>query len=155
MRYVTADGTGSGRHVEPHRLVAAGRRWYLVAYDLDRDEWRIFRVDRIDAPQPTGARVTPRELPAPDAAAYVTEKMYSLAPVHTAVATLHAPIEQVRGRIGDGAGDLESIDAGRCRLRSHTERSSGWRSHSCGWAASSRCTSPPSCANTYDCSPGD
>ena len=121
MRYVTADGTGSRRHVEPHRLVAAGRRWYLVAYDLDRDGWRIFRVDRIDAPQPTGARVTPRELPAPDAAAYVTEKMYSLAPVHTAVATLHAPIEQVRGRIGDGSGDLESIDAASCRLRSHTD----------------------------------
>ena len=121
LRYTAAGGTGSRRHVEPHRLVAAGRRWYLVAYDLDRDGWRIFRVDRIDAPQPTGARVTPRELPAPDAAAYVTEKMYSLAPVHTAVATLHAPIEQVRGRIGDGAGDLEPIDGGSCRLRSHTD----------------------------------
>jgi predicted DNA-binding transcriptional regulator YafY len=65
--------------------------------------------------------VTPRELPAPDAAAYVTEKMYSSVPVHTAVATLHAPIEQVRGRIGDGPADLEQIDAGRCRLRSHTD----------------------------------
>jgi predicted DNA-binding transcriptional regulator YafY len=121
LRYTAADGTGSRRHVEPHRLVAAGRRWYLVAYDLDRDGWRIFRADRIDAPQPTGARVTPRELPAPDAAAYVTEKMYSLVPVHSAVATLHAPIEQIRGRIGDGPGDLEPIDAGRCRLRSHTD----------------------------------
>jgi predicted DNA-binding transcriptional regulator YafY len=121
LRYTAADGTGSSRHVEPHRLVAAGRRWYLVAYDLDRDGWRIFRADRIDVPQPTGARVTPRELPAPDAAAYVTEKMYSLVPVHSAVATLHAPIEQVRGRIGDGPGDLEPIDAGRCRLHSHTD----------------------------------
>jgi predicted DNA-binding transcriptional regulator YafY len=121
LRYTAADGAGSRRHVEPHRLVCAGRRWYLVAYDLDRDGWRIFRVDRIDAPQPTGARVTPRELPAPDAAAYVTEKMYSLVPVHSAVATLHAPIDEVRGRIGDGPSDLEPIDAGRCRLRSHTD----------------------------------
>ncbi len=126
LRYVpasggTTDGTARGRHVEPHRLVAAGRRWYLVAYDLDRDDWRIFRVDRIDAPQPTGARITPRELPAPDAAAYVTDKMYSLVPVYSAVATLHAPIEQVRGRIGDGPGDLEPIDDARCRLRSHTD----------------------------------
>src|SRR5918999_4377311 len=121
LRYTAAGGTGSRRHVEPHRLVAAGRRWYLVAYDLDRDGWRIFRADRIDAPQPTGARVTPRELPAPDAAAYVTERMYSLAPLHSAVATLHAPIDAVRGRIGDGSGDLEPIDAGSCQLRSHTD----------------------------------
>jgi predicted DNA-binding transcriptional regulator YafY len=121
LRYVAAAGAESRRHVEPHRLVAAGRRWYLVAYDLDRDDWRTLRVDRIDAPQPTGARVVQRELPAPDAAAYVTEKLHSLAPVHSAVATLHAPVEQVRGSIGDGPGDLEPIDAGRCLLRSHTD----------------------------------
>jgi predicted DNA-binding transcriptional regulator YafY len=121
LRYTAADGAGSRRHVEPHRLVAAGRRWYLVAYDLDRDGWRIFRVDRIDGPQPTGARAAPRELPAPDAAAYVTDKLYSGVPVHSAVATLHAPIEQVRGRLGYAPADLEPIDEGTCRLRSHTD----------------------------------
>jgi predicted DNA-binding transcriptional regulator YafY len=92
-----------------------------VAYDLDRDGWRIFRVDRIDGPQPTGARAAPRELPAPDAAAYVTDKLYSGVPVHSAVATLHAPIEQVRGRLGYAPADLEPIDEGSCRLRSHTD----------------------------------
>jgi len=121
LRYTAADGAESRRHVEPHRLVPAGRRWYLVAYDLDRDGWRIFRVDRIAAPQPTGARATPRELPAPDAAAYVTDKLYSGVPVHTAVATLHAPIEQVRGRFAYAPTDLEPIDEGSCRLRSHTD----------------------------------
>ncbi len=121
LRYTAADGTGSKRHVEPHRLVPSGRRWYLVAYDLDRDGWRIFRADRIENPQPTGARATPRELPAPDAAAYVTDKLYSGVPVHTAVATLHAPIEQVRGRIGDAPAALEPIDDNSCRLRSHTD----------------------------------
>jgi predicted DNA-binding transcriptional regulator YafY len=121
LRYTAADGAESRRHVEPHRLVPAGRRWYLVAYDLDRDGWRIFRVDRIDSPRPTGARAVPRELPAPDAAAYVTDKLYSGVPVHTAVATLHAPIEQVRGRIGDAPADLEPIDEASCRLRSHTD----------------------------------
>jgi predicted DNA-binding transcriptional regulator YafY len=121
LHYTAADGGDSRRHVEPHRLVTVGRRWYLVAYDLDRDDWRIFRVDRVDTPRPTGARATPRVLPAPDAAAYVIDKRYSLTPVHTAVATLHAPIEQVRGRIGDAPGDLEPLDAGRCRLRSHTD----------------------------------
>ena len=120
----TAGGTddpAGRRHVEPHRLVTAGRRWYLVAYDLDREDWRTFRVDRITATEPTGARATPRTLPAPDAAAYVTDRLYALVPVYSAVATLHAPIEQVRGRIGDGPDDLEPIDANRCRLRSHTD----------------------------------
>lgn len=73
--YRAADGAESRRLVEPHRLVATGRRWYLVAYDNDREDWRIFRVDRMEAPLPTGVRVPPRELPAPDAAAYVATKL--------------------------------------------------------------------------------
>jgi predicted DNA-binding transcriptional regulator YafY len=121
MRYRGAEGAEAARHLEPHRLVTAGRRWYLVAYDLDRSDWRTFRVDRIGEPRGTAARALPRELPAPDAAAFVTDKIYSLAPVHRAVATLHAPIEQVRGRIGDAPGDLEPIDERSCRLRSHTD----------------------------------
>jgi len=102
--------------------VAAGRRWYLVAYDNDRDSWRIFRVDRIREPQPTGVRTAPRELPAEDAATFVTSKLYSLAPTYRAVATLHLPVEEVVGRLGDRPGDLEAIDAHRCRLHSRTDR---------------------------------
>jgi predicted DNA-binding transcriptional regulator YafY len=60
LEYRARDGTSGRRVVEPHRLVAAGRRWYLVAYDNDRDDWRIFRVDRIHEPQPTRVRVPPR-----------------------------------------------------------------------------------------------
>lgn len=119
--YRTADGTDSKRLVEPHRLVSAGRRWYLVAYDNDRDDWRIFRVDRIRQPQPTGVRTAPRELPDEDAAAYVTAKLYDLAPTYRAVATLHTPIEQVAGRLGDAPGDLEPIDERTCRLHSDTD----------------------------------
>jgi predicted DNA-binding transcriptional regulator YafY len=121
LRYRTADGGEAPRHVEPHRLVTAGRRWYLVAHDVDRDDWRIFRVDRIGEPYATGARAVPRDLPAPDAAAFLTDRMYSLAPVLRAVATLHAPLAQVVGRIGDGPGDLEAIDEHTCLLRSHTD----------------------------------
>ncbi len=121
MRYATAGGDEGPRHVEPHRLVTAGRRWYLVAHDLDRDDWRIFRVDRIGEPSATGARAQPRELPAPDAAAYVTDKLYSRVPVYRAVATLHAPMAAVAGRIGDAHGDLEPIDDRSCRLNSHTD----------------------------------
>src|SRR6202789_477064 len=69
--YTAADGTASARHVEPHRMVSLGRRWYLVGYDLDRQAWRSFRLDRLNEPAGTGARFRPRELPAEDAAAFV------------------------------------------------------------------------------------
>jgi predicted DNA-binding transcriptional regulator YafY len=121
FRYRAFDGTESRRLVEPHRLVAAGRRWYLVAYDVDRDDWRTFRVDRVGEPQPTGVRAPPRALPAEDAAAYVNRRLHDLVPTYRAVATLHVPVEQVAGRLGDAPGDLVPIDEHRCRLRSHTD----------------------------------
>jgi predicted DNA-binding transcriptional regulator YafY len=119
--YRARDGADSARLVEPHRLVSAGHRWYLVAYDNDRNDWRIFRVDRILEPQPTGVRTTPRELPAEDAAAFITNKAYSLAPTYTAVATLHVPAAEVTARLGATIGTVEPIDEHSCRLRSHTD----------------------------------
>ncbi|MBB3045295.1 helix-turn-helix transcriptional regulator [Nocardioides soli] len=59
------------RRVEPHRLVSLGRRWYLVGYDRDRQDWRSFRVDRMRDATTTGHRFRPRELPAADAASFV------------------------------------------------------------------------------------
>lgn len=61
--YCAKDGTESRRLTEPYRLVSTGRRWYLVAYDLGREDWRTFRVDRVREPFATGARFAPRELP--------------------------------------------------------------------------------------------
>ena len=69
--YRTGDDRTSRRHVEPHRLVSLRNRWYLVAFDLDREDWRTFRIDRVGPPASTGVRSTPR--PAPDAAALVAE----------------------------------------------------------------------------------
>ena len=66
--YTGPRGTGE-RRVEPYRLVATGRRWYLMAFDLDRDDWRTFRLDRVDGARPRGWRFTPRQ--APDAADFV------------------------------------------------------------------------------------
>lgn len=60
------------RRVEPHHLVTWNGRWYLVAWDLDRDDWRTYRADRITPRTPTGPRFTPRRLPAPDIATFVT-----------------------------------------------------------------------------------
>ncbi|WP_433683947.1 helix-turn-helix transcriptional regulator [Nocardia sp. CA-119907] len=60
------------RRVQPHHLVSWERRWYLVAWDLDRNDWRIFRADRITPRIPGGPRFTPRELPGGNVAAFVT-----------------------------------------------------------------------------------
>jgi predicted DNA-binding transcriptional regulator YafY len=62
------------RKVEPHHLVTWGGRWYLVGWDLDRNDWRTFRVDRMLPKTPTGPRFTPRELPAPDISTYISSR---------------------------------------------------------------------------------
>ncbi|MGW6704182.1 helix-turn-helix transcriptional regulator [Streptomyces sp. NPDC054956] len=61
--YRARDGVDSRRLVEPYRLVSTGSRWYLVAYDMEREDWRTFRVDRVSEPRATGARFSARELP--------------------------------------------------------------------------------------------
>lgn len=61
--YLAGDGVASRRLVEPYRLVSTGSRWYLVAYDMERGDWRTFRVDRMSEPCATGARFAGRELP--------------------------------------------------------------------------------------------
>src|SRR5881227_2774711 len=66
--YRRRDGTDSQREVEPHSLVNLGRRWYLAAWDRERQDWRTFRVDRLARPASTGVRFSPRTLPARDAA---------------------------------------------------------------------------------------
>ena len=115
--YRSASGSSGRRSVEPNGLVVAGRRWYLVAWDEDRDEWRNFRVDRIDDPWTTGRPVTARELPGGvDAATYVREQQLGLARTYRMVATLHAPYEHVTPRAGDLAPAIEPIDAQRCRI---------------------------------------
>jgi predicted DNA-binding transcriptional regulator YafY len=123
LRFAYQDGNGaeSKRLAEPHSLVSASRRWYLVAFDNDRDDWRIFRLDRVQALLATGARFAVRELPAADPAAYVTSKLYSVVPTYQAVATLHAPREEVFRRFGNSAGELTALNDKTCQLRSHTD----------------------------------
>lgn len=97
--YVSAGGTRSDRHVEPHRLVPMGRRWYLVAYDLARNDWRTFRLDRIDDAATTGTRFRPRTLPADDAAAFVQAGIDGLS---------DAP-HAVRVRIASDAATVQAV----------------------------------------------
>jgi predicted DNA-binding transcriptional regulator YafY len=58
--YTAQNGERSARHIEPHRLVALGHRWYLVAFDLGRNDWRSFRVDRLDNLRISRASYPPR-----------------------------------------------------------------------------------------------
>lgn len=121
FRYRTHDGTVSRRLSEPHRLVSAGRRWYLVAWDVDRTDWRTFRVDRLDEAQQTGVRFRDRDLPAGDAAAFVAEAIQAPFARHQAIVRLHAPVAVVAARLPPWAGVLEALDDQTCVLRAQTE----------------------------------
>jgi predicted DNA-binding transcriptional regulator YafY len=98
--YTAADTTRTQRLTEPMRLVAMGRRWYLVAYDLTRHDWRSFRLDRLSAPHGTGVRFRPRTLPADDAAAYVRAQLGALQSSYEIEALVQAPAAIVGNRIG-------------------------------------------------------
>jgi predicted DNA-binding transcriptional regulator YafY len=113
--YKGRGGDITERLVEPHRLVSLGRRWYLVAYDLTRHDWRTFRLDRIDDARGTGARFHPRELPAEDAAAFVQAGIENVPRVHTIEALIHAPAATVRTVLGPW-GTVEDVGHERCRL---------------------------------------
>jgi predicted DNA-binding transcriptional regulator YafY len=116
--YTSHGGDDTERHVEPHRLVPYGRRWYLVCYDLDRGDWRSFRVDRIRQVHGTGARFRQRQLPGGDYAAFVRQGVAS-APTgpYVVEAYVFAPGWQVIARIGQWATvvPLEPLDM--CRVR--------------------------------------
>lgn len=115
--YRSHDGTASRRNAEPHRLVHTGRRWYLVAWDVDRSDWRTFRVDRIEPGLSTDRRFEPRELPAEDAAAYVSQSISGARDRHQARVILHAPRAAVADRVPPTYGHLEAIDEHSCLLR--------------------------------------
>jgi predicted DNA-binding transcriptional regulator YafY len=112
--YRSRDGADSRRLVEPHTLVHLGRRWYLLAWDLDRADWRTFRVDRLAKPASTGTRFTPRRLPTKDAATYVERSIASAPSRFHARVTLHAPADHITKRLPPHAGTIEAIDDQQC-----------------------------------------
>ncbi|QHC22877.1 helix-turn-helix transcriptional regulator [Streptomyces sp. GS7] len=114
--YSAADGRITDRHVEPHRLVRLRRRWYLVAYDVARHDWRTFRVDRLTAPHSTGSRFRLRDLPAADAAEFVRARLNNVPRPYRVEVLVDAPAATVRERIGRW-GTVEEVDAGHCRVR--------------------------------------
>lgn len=118
--YVAADGASTSRRVEPHSLVAAGRRFLLVAWDELRDDWRTFRLDRMGALVATGTRTAPRELPAEDAAALVAGQRWESA--CEVEVELDLPLDRARAHLGSWGADLAALDGGRTRWRIAADR---------------------------------
>jgi predicted DNA-binding transcriptional regulator YafY len=140
--YTAAGGQRTDRHAEPHRMVLLGRRWYLVAYDLTRHDWRSFRADRLTAPRGTGIPFRPRTLPAADAAAFVRGGVTNVTPTYDVEALVEAPAVDVRQRIGQWC-TVEDVDATRCRVRM-TGDSLDWPATALGMAgADFQVVSPP------------
>jgi predicted DNA-binding transcriptional regulator YafY len=114
--YRDREGAPSRREAEPYRLVNWGRRWYLVAWDVERQDWRTFRVDRIVPRLPLGARFVARPLPDEDVAAYVARGVTGSNWGFRARVIVHAPAATVAERIGPWIGTVEAIDDGSCLL---------------------------------------
>ncbi|GAA4396567.1 YafY family protein [Actinomadura verrucosospora] len=135
FRYPGQDGERE-RTVEPVRMVATGRRWYLMAWDTDRDAWRTFRLDRMREAAATTWRFRPREHP--DPVAYVQRAVTEAPYRHRARIRVHATADEVRqlvppqvGRVEDdrdgwcvlvvGAADLDAVAVHVARLDFETE----------------------------------
>jgi predicted DNA-binding transcriptional regulator YafY len=124
--YRSGDGTPSRRLTEPYRLVSTGRRWYLVAYDLEREDWRTFRVDRIGEPFPTGARFAARELPTGSAAEYLRQSISGGQETYEFEVVFAAPADVVAARAPGWFGVPEPLDERGCRLRGTASGSVEW-----------------------------
>jgi predicted DNA-binding transcriptional regulator YafY len=108
--YADRKAETSQRRVEPYRIVNAGQRWYLVAWDLDRSDWRTFRVDRMQEGMSPGPRFTPRPLSDAEAQEMVARGIPPEARAHQARVTVAAPASELMGRFGPWLGTIEPID---------------------------------------------
>jgi predicted DNA-binding transcriptional regulator YafY len=120
--YVAKDGRASQRVTDPTALVHSGRHWYLVAFDLDRDDWRTFRLDRIRGRVRPGERRRPRTVPGGDPAAYVRQQLRSGAGAETEAPhgriRVTVAAERVRGRIPERYASVEADGPEACIVTS-------------------------------------
>ncbi|HUR02283.1 MAG TPA: YafY family protein [Nonomuraea sp.] len=114
FEYTRHDGATSRREAEPLTLVNWSRRWYLVGWDVDRQDWRTYRADRLRLRTPNGPRFTPREPPGGDVAAWVERRLgHEMWPIQARV-LLHAPADQVASRTSSGI--VEAVGDDTCVL---------------------------------------
>ena len=116
FEYLSHDGAATVRHVEPYRLVHTSYRWYLLAWDVDRADWRTFRVDRIGVKPRPGQAFSPRPLPSADVAAYVAKSMSTHIQRTRARVTLLAPMAVASKRLSWIRGTLAPLGNDRCVL---------------------------------------
>jgi len=117
FHYHNRNGSLSSREVEPHRLVHTGRRWYLAAWDLGRNNWRTFRVDRIKGPVATSARFVKRPPPEGDFVTFVSRSVAYAPYPHQVTVLLRVPLSTAAEKIPPSVGLLEAIDERSCLLR--------------------------------------
>ena len=120
LTYTDAAGALTHRLVEPHGLVSLGRRWYLLAWDVRRHDWRTFRLDRIGARRSEGSSFRRRTLPARDVATAVRERVSPEPSIHAVRAVVHAPEAVVRPVLGRW-GAAEALGPDRCRVAMSTD----------------------------------
>jgi predicted DNA-binding transcriptional regulator YafY len=118
--YTAYDGEATRRHVEPHRLVSLGRRWYLVAWDVERHDWRTFRADRMVDPTATGARFRQRDLPGGDAGAFVRDRINNRPTQHVVIVDVQVPADQLRTTVAQWA-TVEPLTETSCRMTMPTD----------------------------------
>ncbi|WP_151525972.1 helix-turn-helix transcriptional regulator [Serinicoccus kebangsaanensis] len=114
LRYVARGGEESTRRVEPAALVAVSHRWYLLAFDLDRDDWRSFRLDRVQGLTVGTLRSAPREVP--DPAAYITRSVTRSPYRWVATAHVQMPVRDLADRVSPLAGEVTELEDGWCEL---------------------------------------
>lgn len=114
FRYAARDGGQTNRTVEPVQMITTGQRWYLMAYDVDRDDWRTFRLDRMDEVETTTWRFRPREHP--DPAEYVQNAVTAAPYRYVARVRLRASAEEVGVQIPPQVGRVEEDQDGWCLL---------------------------------------
>lgn len=117
FEYRTRQGLGGRRRVEPHSLVAVTGLWYLIAYDLGRDGWRVFRLDRVVEPVPTRNRFVPRPLPAAGPADFLRERLREAPYRYRVTARVGLPGPQVRALLPRLLpARLREVDSTTCEI---------------------------------------
>jgi predicted DNA-binding transcriptional regulator YafY len=137
----------SQRRVEPHRIVNAGQRWYLVAWDTDREDWRTFRVDRIRPGMSPGPRFAPRALSDADVEALVARGVPPTARQHVARVTVRLPAAQLAERIGPWIGTVTAVDDNSCTLETGADSAESLAAYLGLLGADFTVTEPPELVN--------
>ena len=119
--YTRHDGIEVRRTIEPHRILHTAERWYLVAWDVERDAWRTLRVDRLAPRLPLAERFQPRAIPDEELRRFVSEGLALRPWRHRAALRVKAPVDEVRRRFGPTIARVDELEDGSCRLEIGTE----------------------------------